>query len=210
MRDPSGLVEAFRLLPTTIVFEAQSRTGAMDPAIKPLDPASTLCGPAFTVWCGSYDNLALHRALAVVEAGQVLVVDPAGAFDAALFGEIMALAARARGTAGIVLDAHIRDSWPIRTLGFPTYCRGAAIRGSTKTQEGAMQVQVICGGVPVAPGDLIIGDADGVVVVGAGAAHEVLEGCRRRLEWEEKMTRGVAQGRTTVDLLGLLPGGRHE
>lgn len=199
----ADLVSAFREIPVTTVYEAQGRTGGMLPAIKPLDPTSWICGPAATVRCAPYDNLALHRALAEVAPGQVLVVDSSQAYDGALFGEIMAAAARARGAAGIVLDAQARDSAAIRALSFPTFCRGVAIRGAGKGAEGARGIPVVCGGVAVSPGDLVLGDADGVVVVPAALAREVLERTRQRLEWEERVMAGVREGRTTVQILGL-------
>lgn len=201
---PAALIDAFREIPVTTVFEGQGRTGAMVPAVKPLDRLSRICGPAATVRCAPYDNLALHQAIAGARPGEILVVETSQAYDGVLFGEILAAAALAHQVVGIVLDGHVRDSAGIRSLGFPTFCRGVAIRGSSKVDEGSRNVPVVCGGIAVDPGDLVVGDADGVVVVPARRAQEVLERTRQRMEQEERLMVGVRKGRSTLELLGLL------
>lgn len=196
--------------PTATLYEASGRRGAMDSAIKPLTPGLRLAGAAYTVRCAPNDNLAVHRALEQAPAGSVLVIDTAQGQEGTYCGEIMVLAARARGIAGIVLDAHVRDSSEIREMGYPVFCRGAAIRGAHKNEAGALQVPIVCGNVHISPGDIIVGDDDGAIVIPSMEASAVLDAARERDEWERFMMRGVSEGRTTLDLLGRKGETAHE
>lgn len=189
--------------PTATLYEAAGGRGAMDAAIKPLAGGMSLAGPAFTVCCRPGDNLAIHRALDEAPAGTVLVIDTTQGHAGSYCGGIIAAAAKTRGLAGVVLDGHVRDVGELRSQQLSIFCRGAALGGVRKQDPGQLQVPVVCGGVQVAPGDIVVGDDDGVVVVPAAKAATVLAAAQKRDDWERMMLDGLAAGRTTLDVLGL-------
>lgn len=190
-------------LGTPTLFHANRESGALDPAIKPLDRTRGVAGPAFTVEAVAGDNLALHVAVARAPAGSVLVVDFKACVDVAAAGDLLALAASVRGVVGMVVDGAVRDAAAIVEMGFSTFARATAIPGPTKKSAGAVGVPISCGGVRVAPGDLVVGDADGVVAIPAGRFREVLAGARARAEMEREVRAGIRAGKTTLELLGL-------
>ncbi|AZB65962.1 RraA family protein [Cereibacter sphaeroides] len=172
--------------------------------LRPLAPGMALAGPAFTVRCRAGDNLALHRALAVARPGEVLVVDYEASLDSGPFGEIMALAAMARGLAGLVIDGAVRDSAQIAALGFPVFARGLDIRGTTKTDRGQLGAVLRFGRASVGPGDMVVADADAVLILPRDEAGAALAEGRARAGREEEMKRRIAAGETTLAILGLM------
>lgn len=188
---------------TATLCEAQGLSGAIDPRIAPLWRPIQLAGPAFTVQTEPGDNLPIHLALAEAPAGAVLVVACGGDERHALIGDIMAQAAMKRGIAGFVADGMIRDSRAVREMGFPVFCLGTQIRGPGKRRPGARGVPVSLGGVVVRPGDYVIGDDDGLVVVRPEEAERTLQAALAREEKERGVMREIAAGRTTVEILGL-------
>src|SRR5690606_18793986 len=149
------------------VHEAQGQKGALSSAIKPLDPAMRLAGPALTVNCRPDDNLAIHYALTIARPGDVIVVDAKGFVEAGAWGDVMTLMARKKGVAGLVIDGSVRDANAIVEMGFPVFSRGISIKGTAKNQPGAVDVPIVCGGVGINPGDVVLGDRDGLVVIEA-------------------------------------------
>lgn len=200
---PAEIVQAFAKLGTATIHEAQGRLGELDPAIGPLFPGARLSGPAFPVECQPADNLMIHYALAAARSGDVLVIATGGAHAAGYWGLITTRAAMARGLAGLVLDGGVRDSAEIEALGFPVFCRGRAIKGTTKVGVGREGITLAIGGQVVAPGDLVVGDRDGVVVVPQARASAVLAAAVARDEREAGMLGSVDGGALTVDLLDL-------
>jgi len=196
-----------RLAPfgTATIHEAQGQSGAMASAIKPIDPAMRLCGRAYTVDSRSDDNLILHFALTRARPGDILVVDAKGFLEAGPWGDVMSFAARKAGIAGLVIDGSVRDSQTIIDMGFPIFSRGLSIKGTAKNQPGKVGVPIVCGGVTVRPGDVIVGDRDGVVVVESARAAEVVDLCQAREDKEDAMRRKIEQGATIADLIGLGP-----
>ncbi len=190
-------------LGTATVAEACALARILQPGLRPLAPGMRLGGPARTVRCRPGDNLAIHRAMAAARPGEVLVVDYAGALDSGPFGEIMALACQLRGLAGLVLDGAVRDSAEIARLGFPVFARGLHIRGTTKTDPGALDVPVRICSETIGPGDLVLADADAVVVLPASAAAPALAAAELRAEAEAVMIARLRGGETTLNILGL-------
>ena len=144
----------------------------------------------------------MKQAIYAAEKGDVLVVSVGGFTEAGPWGEIMTLAARVRGIAGLVIDGSIRDSMAIRELGFPAFSKGLSIKGTTKDSLGYINHPIIIGGVTVHPGDAILGDADGVVVVARKDLTEVLEKSKLRKEKEEKIKKELQMGKSTLELYG--------
>jgi len=171
--------------------------------LEPAYPGAYALGPALTVQGAGGDNLALHHALAEAAAGEVIVLAVGGEQGVAHCGEIVALAARRRGVAGIVLDGAIRDRDELATIGLPLFHRGCSPLGPAKAGPGALRVPVELGGVRIEPGDLVCADADGVVVVSAAEAETVLAAARALVERERAIIAAIERGETTVAIYDL-------
>ncbi|QYK42223.1 MAG: 4-carboxy-4-hydroxy-2-oxoadipate aldolase/oxaloacetate decarboxylase [Paracoccaceae bacterium] len=197
------MILALGAFQTATLHEALGRTGAMPHAIKPIYPGMRLAGPALTVSCPPGDNLTIHAAIEHARPGDVMVVDFNGELEAGPFGDILATACMARGITGLVIDGCVRDGTGLRDLGFPVFARGLNMKGTTKTAFGTLGQPIVCAGVQVAPGDIVIGDDDGVVVVPADRAAEILMAAEKRDSDEEIKRQHLREGALTVDLLGL-------
>ncbi len=201
-RPPFDLIRELSAYDSATVHEAYGGRGALDSALKPLDNRMKVCGPAATVLARPADNLILHKAIYVAAKGDVLVVSAGGYVEAGLWGEIMTLAAQERGIRGLIIDGSVRDSNPIRDLGFPVFSKGISIKGTTKDTLGTINLPIQVGGISVHAGDVVLGDADGVVAVAARDLPEVLEKCRQRKEKEDKIREELKKGKTTLELFG--------
>jgi 4-hydroxy-4-methyl-2-oxoglutarate aldolase len=188
--------------PATL-YEASGLQGMVDPAIRPAWRGAKVCGRASTVSCPPGDNLMLHVAVAHARPGEVIVATVGGYTQAGAWGEILTAASRARGIAGLVIDGAARDMEAIEAARFPVFSRGLAIGSCTKERAGTLDAPIQFGGVTVRPGDLVLGDADGLVIVDRDRLDEVLEAALRRRTKEEEIMRGLREGRTTLELLGL-------
>jgi 4-hydroxy-4-methyl-2-oxoglutarate aldolase len=189
-------------LGASTLYEAAGGTGAVDPAIRPVWKGAAVCGPAFTVKCAKADNLAVHRALERCRPGDVLVVD-AGGDGSGYCGDVIANAAIARGVVGAVVDGGVRDIDAFERLRFPVFSRWVSMRRSQKKEPGAIGDAVHIGGVEVHPGDIVVGDADGVFVTPAATFAKTVEAGEARVKREEDMIRRIRAGELTLDLLGL-------
>jgi 4-hydroxy-4-methyl-2-oxoglutarate aldolase len=192
-------------LTSATVHEASGQCGALPADIKPVAAGMSLEGPAYTVLCGPRDNLALHHAIAAAPAGSVLVCSTGGWYDAGYLGDVMAKAATVRGLAGLVIDGCVRDLADLTTGTFPVFARGLSIRGTTKDPllPAGLGVRLRFPGVDVDPGDLVVGDGDGVVVVSADGAEEV-RGLAAERERKEALIRGrLGDGESTLGIYGL-------
>ncbi|GAB4539705.1 MAG: RraA family protein [Anaerolineae bacterium] len=174
-RPPEELLSRFRGLGSGPVCDALGRFAAMDYQIKPLHPDMELVGPALTVWTRPCDNLAIYRALEMAQPNDVLVIATYGYTTNSVWGELTTLIARARGLAGMVTDGLVRDSREIIDIKLPVFARGLTPNSPFKDGPARINLPVVCGGVNVQPGDILVGDADGVVVVPQGQAASVLE-----------------------------------
>ena len=179
MSDGAG----FRDVPTTTIGDLLGREQFMDIGIRPQWDAPRLAGPAYTVRCAKGDNLMLHAAIYRAEPGSVIVVE-SGDLDYALAGGNVCAIAHRRGVAGFVLDGVVRDIGEVRGLGFPVYSRGVIPKPGGKSAATPLNQPVTCGGITVHPGDVVVADEDGVAVVPAARADEVLAGARALLAKE--------------------------
>lgn len=188
------------------IHEANGRHGMLDPSLRPLWPGARVCGPARCVRCGIGDNLALHRALAVASSEEVLVVQTGNDVRHGAWGEIMTVAALERSVAGLVTDGAVRDVAEIERLRFPVFAAGIAVGGCDKLDPGSIDAPVVVGGITVSPGDIVVGDADGVVVVAADRAEAVARAAAARDAHERDLIDRIRAGATTYELLGLSDG----
>ncbi len=196
-------LDAWRDIPPAIVSDCMNRTHFMAAAIKPVKPGIPLVGQARTVTSMVGDNGISHAAIPLVEKGQVLVIDAGGYDDVAVWGGIMTRAAMARGVAGVVIDGAIRDVAEIRELGFPVYARANVPSGPHKGFGGIIDGSISCAGCPVKPGDIVIGDDDGVAVVPLEWVDDMLAASREKLAQEEDTLKQIAEGKTTARLLSI-------
>ncbi|MEW6666944.1 MAG: 4-carboxy-4-hydroxy-2-oxoadipate aldolase/oxaloacetate decarboxylase [Thermodesulfobacteriota bacterium] len=198
-RPTRELIDRFREIGSATVHEASGRLGAVDQALKPIARGVRLCGPAFTVQCHPLDNLMLHKALERAQPGDILVATVGGHYEGGYFGGLMATSAVARGLGGLAIDGCIRDSQEIVNMGFPVFCRGFCIRGTTKAVLGLVNHPTLFGGVLVRPGDLVLGDDDGMVVVEREQCPSVLEKSLKRLEAEKEKAKILRSGVSSVE-----------
>jgi 4-hydroxy-4-methyl-2-oxoglutarate aldolase len=191
-----------RAIDTATLFESATQPGFMGPEIRPINSGMRIAGPALTVACPAGDNLMLHAALAEARPGEILVVQ---CHDASygVWGEVLMTSAVARGVAGLVIDGAVRDVEALRAAGFPVFCRALAVRGAGKKKRGILRQPISCGGVLVFPGDFVIADDSGVVIIAPQEIDQVLEKARQRQSKETEMMAALQARRTTVDLLGL-------
>ncbi|WP_396912369.1 RraA family protein [Mycolicibacterium sp.] len=195
-RRPSAeLLESFAKLPTANVADAMDRLGALDSRIKPVWAGATIVGPAFTVWTRAGDNKFLHEALRLAAPGDVLVVNGEADESRALIGELMAERAKTRGIAGFVIDGAVRDADTIGEIEVPVFARAITPAGPYKHGPGRLACTVAVGGVAVTPGDIVLGDSDGVVVVPQGVAAEVLTRAEAKFADETARRADIKAGR---------------
>jgi RraA family protein len=193
-KPPAALIEAFRTAPTSIISDNLSRLpGAV--GIRPFHRGGQLVGAAFTVRTRPGDNLAVHKALELVGPGDVIVVDGGGDETRALIGEIMLNIAKYRGAAGYVIDGAIRDVGAVAAGDFPIFARAAIHRGPYKNGPGDINVPVSIGGMVVAPGDIVVGDEDGVVAFSPAIAPTLLEAVQAQIKREADTIVAIREGR---------------
>src|SRR5436305_6534776 len=198
-------IERLRALGAATIYEAQGAKGALDGGIKPIDPDSRLVGPALTVDMRPADNLMLHYALLKARPGDVLVVDAKGFLEAGPWGDVLTTAAIKAGIAGLVIHGAVRDANTTVQTGFPVFCRGLSIKGTGKHQPGRVNVPVCIGDVLIQPGDVIVGDRDGVVVVAREEVDAVIASAEARETKEVEQRAAIERGVSTAELLGLMP-----
>lgn len=188
--DPA-VVEQAAKFPSSILADVAGRRGALSGRIAPLAPTMKFAGPALTVELRPGDNLMIHAALAVARPGDVIVVDGKGDLSSALMGEIMCQQCVALGVAAVVIDGAVRDSEAIRELGFPMYAAGLNPNGPTKFVPGRLNHPISIGGVSVKPGDLVVGDADGVTVIEREKAAAMLPLAAKKVADETQRIAGI-------------------
>jgi 4-hydroxy-4-methyl-2-oxoglutarate aldolase len=190
---------------TALLHEAMGKCGNLASDIKPVYPGAGFAGTALTVKSFPGDNLMLHQAIAIARPGDVLVVSVDGFTEAGHWGEIAAEAAMQKGIVGLVIDGGIRDVEPISRLGFPVFARGICIKGTTKKHAGLLNNPLVIGGQLVNPGDIVVGDTDGVVVVPRADVRDVHKKALAIVEREDGWLKEIRKGALTVDLLNLRP-----
>jgi 4-hydroxy-4-methyl-2-oxoglutarate aldolase len=205
---PEQLARA-RAFGSATLHEAAGRVGALPSAIKPVENEWVMAGPAFTVHCPAGDNLWIHRGLYAAAPGDVLVVFASGGVEWGYWGDIMNTAAIAAGLEGLVIDGGVRDTAALARMGFPVFSHGVCIRGTIKDHDGIAFLghAVRLGEVLVQPGDLVVGDRDGVVAIAAARVEEVLEKAAAREADEADKIARIQLGERTIDIYGWGPGG---
>jgi 4-hydroxy-4-methyl-2-oxoglutarate aldolase len=185
------------------IHEAQGRSGLMRPYLRPIYAAARVAGSAVTVLCQPGDNLMIHAAIEVCEPGDVLVVATTSESSDGMFGELLATSCQAHGIAGLIIDAGVRDVADLSNLNFPVWARAISAQGTVKASAGSVNVEIVCAGALVRPGDVVVGDQDGVVRVSREAAAEVARLALARLAREEKSRERLRHGELGVDFYGL-------
>lgn len=185
------------------VYEAAGRVGLIDVPLIQIVPGSRVVGPARTVRCGQGDNLMVHAVLDQVQPGEVLVLTMPEPEPVALVGELLATQAKVHQVAAILIDASVRDTEELRSLGLPIWARWIRVRGATKTKVGTINQPVVMGGTTIAPGDFVLLDADGAVVVARQNASNVLEAAKARQKRETALKEKLQMGALSYDLHGL-------
>lgn len=193
-------LKALSAFGTATLHEALGQIGDLPHPIKPLHPAMRICGPAYTVKAKAYMNVNLHRAYAYAKPGDIIVADCSGAYDAGYWGDLLTSGAMKQGIAGLVIDACIRDADTIEELGFPIFCRGLCIKGTGKDPEGSLNEAITIGGVTINPGDIVVGDRDGVVIVPQDRIAEAIEKAQAREDKEAAVRARLDAGETSLKI----------
>jgi 4-hydroxy-4-methyl-2-oxoglutarate aldolase len=190
--------------PATI-HEAQGRRGALSSRIKPVDYRMKLCGPAFTVKSAPRDNIMLQLAINYANPGDIIVVSGGEYEEAGSFGDVLANACLAKGIGGLVTDTGVRDTLQLRDLGFPVFSLSVCIKGTVKETLTSVNDPIIVGDELIYPGDIIVGDADGLVVVRRAEAQEVAKLSQAREDAEAGYIAAYKAGKSVIEVSNLEP-----
>lgn len=185
------------------VHEAQGRRGALSSKIKPIDRSMSFCGPAVTVVCAPRDNLMLQVAIHYAQEGDVVLVSAGEFEEAGTFGDVLGNAMKAKGLAAMVTDSGVRDTKDLIELGLPVFSGSVCIKGTVKETIGPINHPLVFGDEIIHPGDVLLGDADGVVVVRKGEIEEVIKLSQARVDAEDELIRRYRAGGTTIELCKL-------
>ncbi|HWO70084.1 MAG TPA: 4-carboxy-4-hydroxy-2-oxoadipate aldolase/oxaloacetate decarboxylase [Actinomycetota bacterium] len=199
-RADRGAVEGLAEFGVATIHEARGRAGLLAPEVRPIAPDLRMAGTAVTVSVPPGDNLMVHVAVEQCAEGDVLVVAPTSRSDTAYLGELLATALAVRGVRGAVIDGGVRDVAELRAMPFPVWSRVVSASGAVKETLGDVNVPVVCAGQLVRPGDVVVADDDGVVVVPRDAAAEVLKACRARKEKEARSRERYRAGELSLDV----------
>lgn len=192
------IIDKFRDVPTTCISDALDGLAHLDPAIKPLKEEYKICGRAVTVKMPAGDNFMVLAAMKEAKAGDIMVIDAEGSYYRSFAGDFVIALAKTLGLGGIVADGTVRDVTGVKNLNFPVFCLGTTVACSQKYRAGNINVPISCGGAAVLPGDIIVGDADGVVVVPAQQAEKVLAVAKQKMAKDEERAERFLKNRDTA------------
>ncbi|WP_338640375.1 dimethylmenaquinone methyltransferase [Burkholderia pyrrocinia] len=197
------MLDQARTLGTSTLYEASGlATSSVDPAIRTVWPGASVAGPAYPLECSPGDNLSIHIAMEQVSRGSVLVVSTGG-FVSGYWGEVLTVAAEAAGVAGLVIDGGVRDIAAMVARRFPVFTRGISMRGTIKASAPSVGQPLSFAGTPVAAGDLVVADDDGVLVIPMAHVERTLTQGQARADKEAQMMDALRAGRSTLELMGL-------
>ena len=200
---PTSAIETFSRLGVATVHEAMGKRGLVEPVLRPVYPGARIAGRAITVLSHPGDNLMIHAAVEQCGPGDVLVVTTTSPSTDGMFGDLFATALKARGTVGLVTNAGVRDVADLTGLGFPAWSRAVHAQGTNKLNPGSINVPIQLPGVAVNPGDVIVADDDGIVVVPLAAADAVAQKAQAREDNESEKRSQFAEGVLGLDIYGL-------
>jgi 4-hydroxy-4-methyl-2-oxoglutarate aldolase len=196
-------IEQLSAFPTPTLYEALGQTGAAPSYIRPIYQGMKIAGAALTIECPPHDNLSIHAAVAKAQRGDLLIVDYKGFLESGPFGDVLATACQKAGIAGLAIDGCVRDGEQLREMGFSVFARGLCIKSASKTRMGRVGEPILFAGIPVMPGDAVIGDDDGLVVIPRGQIDAVIKTAQAREDKEAEMRAQLRAGVSTVELLDL-------
>jgi 4-hydroxy-4-methyl-2-oxoglutarate aldolase len=202
-RPDAELVKKLGEYGVATVHEAQGRVGLMLPYMRPIYSEARIASPAVTVLCHPGDNLMFHAAIEVCKPGDCLVVTTLSDSTDGFFGELLATSCRAHGISGLVIHAGVRDVADLTAMKFPAFSRAISAQGTVKETAGYVNIDITCAGALVHPGDIIVADVDGIVVVPRQDAAEVVKACEARLAKEAKNRERLRDGELGLDMYGL-------